>query len=245
MNRPKLAKLVPKDKTLEIKNLLLKYKDVLNKYYDYNYIYDNYETKNMLTDVNYLSFDIAKGSYKSLNLFSPNLSDKYIITKIKPEYMNDIKNHLLLIEKYYETIDENKYEFCIPKIYFSEEYYIMEYVIFDTTHSKYGKFYKLDFLHCKAYGQFLNFCINICNVIPLDHESYIQKTDNVLYFLDFGNFQVLKNKEIYHTELIKKLHEYCDENMIQTRIKTYGLEKSYFDNCDNGIKCIIEYLHHF
>ncbi len=231
-NRPTGFSLVPNKFIEEAKLKLNEYREILNKYYDYT------------RDDNYISSGrIVKGSYKN---FLVSVGNEYLFTDINSASCKDIITHLTLIKNYYETGGHETYDFNIPKIYFSEDKYVMEYVDFTSDQNIYGKAYKISQKYCKSQGQFLHFCIDICNLLPMDVESYYN-ADNILYFLDFGQFTSFiseSQKNTFKQTLRDNLTKLCTEPIKNNLIEHRKYEDTYFNNCDEGISCVINWMDH-
>ena len=227
----KLTSVIPQaeDKSTLIRDLFNIYHDKLIKYYDTNKYIEDCKNSSKLEE----KLNIGSGNEKTINLISFTNRNKYAVAYTYSNIVNDIKIHLNIIEKYFQTGGYEKYNFKIPLIYYSNNEYVMELIEFTKINQTEAKTYRIDNTFCKSYGQFINFCINVCNYDIKDVESYIDK-DNILYFLDFGSFKSIQEDKIniYKSTLINDLKTHC---------KKYQSIKNFSD-CEIGIKCIIDTL---
>jgi hypothetical protein len=218
------------------------YGDELNKYYN---IYEHDEKyKDILID-DLRKYHIKTGTNKIVYRYN---NDKFIQCQNQNQTQSletDVLNHILILIEYYKY-DYNS--FYIPKIYFNETYYVIDFIDIDYLNEKnknifYIKNFRIDENYCNSYGEFINFMFNKVNMDIVDIESYIDK-NHKLVFLDFGECKKidLENLGFFIKIFIYNLYSYCITNSgkIYDYSKMNHIEYFKKEECKRGIKCIID-----
>lgn len=146
---------------------------------------------------------------------------------------DEIENHLEMLYLYYQTFNEYKWKFKIPKIYRREsQEYVMEFVKLNFQTCKFGKVYshvREDIL--TDIGRFLGLYLLKNNKKFYDFELYYTENGEV-YILDYGFTEKVNLKEIFEKEesSINRLYEF-NESMYNGMIEI--LEKYLPEHKEN------------
>ncbi len=201
--------------------------DFLNEYYNLNEISDK--------EINLEGVELyGQGTFKIIKKI--NINEKiYAIAILRSNdfdiLYNEIKNHLQILKLYYQTYEEYKWSFKIPKIYkvLTEKFYIMDFININEDSRKFGKIYSYikDEKILSDIGKFLALYLINYKIELYDFELYYT-VDGDVYMLDFGVFNnIFSDEKKLGTTLPGKMYDSLTEILLKNNFTIEEINKFY------------------